>query len=375
MYIPLSVLWILTVHKKYEDNSGFGCISTIVKGNCNCKRSCGLTHLYYNCSNGAERGCFFFAAVHKNLNTICSWIWLQFISSIGLHCVSLLAQLTSLWGTSLCIDILFFFLLAFYLIPPANIWLSPPFQLWFPGNLLKFEAVRGTESVTDNRTNLNLIGWPQLSQNQLKTQHFRFTTGIPNRCCNTPPTVSTGTRALLNTTLTSGFLNWHANDWLSSFSRALPELKCLSDDLSQPLPVCASTTELQGASRSNSLQVIPDTYARVLSISELHREENSVSKMYIYTQMWTVAGVGLVLRSNTGSFKCEKWPSVSLEQLASHLALRWISVVDGFSGHSGPTVFIRRPLHFAFHSHSAQSFLQESHVCQASTFLPPSYSQ
>lgn len=90
--------------------------------------------------------------------------------------------------------------------------------------------------------------------------------------------------------------------------------------------------------------------------------------MHIYTQMWTVAGVGLVSRSNTGSFKCEKWPSVSLEQLASHLALRWISVVDRFSGHSGPTVFIRRPLCFAFHSHSAQSFLQESDVWRALTW-------
>ena len=75
MYIPLSMLWILTVHKKYEDNSGIGCISINLEEKMKMQKS-RVTDLYPKKKKkllmGADR---IFAAVYKSFNTICSF-WL-----------------------------------------------------------------------------------------------------------------------------------------------------------------------------------------------------------------------------------------------------------------------------------------------------------
>lgn len=84
---------------------------------------------------------FFFAAVHKDLNTICRWNWLHFISSVGLHCVSLLTHgLPQSEAPPSALKSFLFFSQGFYLIatpPPPSAWLRPPFHCWLPGDLLK----------------------------------------------------------------------------------------------------------------------------------------------------------------------------------------------------------------------------------------------
>lgn len=77
MYIPLSMLWILTVHKKkYEENSVVGCISVNLEEKRKKKKnSHKLSHCVRFISQNAHRCWQNFAAVYKRFNTICIW-WL-----------------------------------------------------------------------------------------------------------------------------------------------------------------------------------------------------------------------------------------------------------------------------------------------------------
>lgn len=84
MYIPLSMLWILTVHKKYEENSVFGCISVNLEEKSQCVRFVSQMLM------GADR--IFLLQFTKGLTQFVVFDWLQSCSSVGLHCASLLAH-------------------------------------------------------------------------------------------------------------------------------------------------------------------------------------------------------------------------------------------------------------------------------------------
>lgn len=89
MYIPLSMLWILTVHKKYEEeNSGFGCISINLEEKC--KRVLVVWQICIpKCSWVLTE---FLLQFTKGLTQFVVFDWLQSCSSVGLHCASLLAH-------------------------------------------------------------------------------------------------------------------------------------------------------------------------------------------------------------------------------------------------------------------------------------------
>lgn len=90
MYIPLSMLWILTVHKKYEENSGFGCISIDLTRQLKMQKSRqSVKDLYPKCSWVLTE---FLLQFTKGLTQFVVFDWLQSCSSIGLHCASLLAH-------------------------------------------------------------------------------------------------------------------------------------------------------------------------------------------------------------------------------------------------------------------------------------------
>lgn len=118
MYIPLSMLWILTVHKKYEENSVFGCISVNLEEKSHCVR------FVSQMLTGADR---IFAAVYKRFNTICSFrLVAVLLKRRSALCLSPCTQLTSIRGASLHICILFtvFYQLSYYvdhhrLTPPT----------------------------------------------------------------------------------------------------------------------------------------------------------------------------------------------------------------------------------------------------------------
>lgn len=84
------MLWILTVHKKYEENSGFGCISINLEENTKMQKSHHrVTDLYPKCSRVLRE---FLLPFTKSWTQFVVFDWLQSCSSVGLHCASLLVH-------------------------------------------------------------------------------------------------------------------------------------------------------------------------------------------------------------------------------------------------------------------------------------------
>lgn len=73
------------------------------------------------------------------------------------------------------------------------------------------------------------------------------------------------------------------------------------------LPESTSTmVKLQCMSSWNGFPVIPDTYARVLSNSEMHRRRTVFQSKNKQKKIWTFAVLDLILLINTRSFRSEK---------------------------------------------------------------------
>lgn len=92
MYIPLSMLWILTVHKKiWRIILFFGCIFRQPWRKRKYEKTSrhSVSDLYPKKAHGCWQN--FLLQFTKRLNTICMFfgIWLQSCSSVGLHCASL----------------------------------------------------------------------------------------------------------------------------------------------------------------------------------------------------------------------------------------------------------------------------------------------
>lgn len=118
----------------------------------------------------------------------------------------------------------------------------------------------------------------------------------------------------------------------------------------------------------NGFPVIPDTYAKVLSNSEMHRKcfKDKINKVILF---WTFAVLDLILWINTRSFRFEKhaktmsvvFPIASLQSVLACIAevryrhppfsfmVNFFRFWYGFSGHSKQQVSSRKKLlNFAF---------------------------
>lgn len=186
-----------------------------LKKNCNRKRRCGLTHLCSKCSRVLRE---FFCCSSQKFNTICSTNWLQFSSSIGLHCVSLLAHcLPQSEAPPSAFIFFFFFYWVFHLIAhPAIIWLIPPFQQ--RGALLALKLIhRQSFEIWRIKCFHTAVQWCQeRNKHPHKPKSYWLIAADPSPVedstfplRNSQPTVSTGVHTKLKTISTSGFLNWH----------------------------------------------------------------------------------------------------------------------------------------------------------------------